>query len=418
MRAYPCRRHEQRAPGPLWRAARLAIPLRLALEVCSGAAAAPLAGCSEAQAPAADASAAPAEVDVGPGRGLHCALCRGAVRPCVCTLIENEHYVPDGGTTVPVLRLGTLRDGPLASADLLGPRGLAVGQHDALYVADTGSPFGSAVRRIAGGKIATIAGGRGLAYKDGPAASARFEGMHDLAMTPSGDVVVAAGYRLRRINAGVVSTLAGDGVKGYRDGPATQARFNFAYSVAAAADGAIYVGDWRNRRIRRIHRGKVTTVAGNGSAPSGTVPEGPALQLPIVGGGPIAVGPDGTVYFAQDVVVSKLQAGRVSTVAGSVEGYRDGPGRRALFDSIWSIAVGRRGEVYVADANDVIRVIENGRVRTYAGVGSLYSPSFVKRDGPARRASFSLSGASLAVDSRGLVYVAEGYIRRIRVILP
>ncbi|CUG04906.1 Hypothetical protein, putative [Bodo saltans] len=60
------------------------------------------------------------------------------------------------------------------------------------------------------------------------------------------------------------------GVPAYQDGIGTMARFSDPRGVAFNADEtAIYIGDWSNRRLRRIQISNmsVTTVAGTG-APS------------------------------------------------------------------------------------------------------------------------------------------------------
>jgi len=60
--------------------------------------------------------------------------------------------------------------------------------------------------------------------------------------------------------------LAGDGVRGTRDGDSGRARFSEPFGVAVAADGTIYIADAGDAdRIRRISPdGGVVTVAGGG----------------------------------------------------------------------------------------------------------------------------------------------------------
>ena len=62
---------------------------------------------------------------------------------------------------------------------------------------------------------------------------------------------------------GCVVTLAG-GAKGFADGPALAARFNTPEEVAVDGAGRVYIADSANNRIRVLYRGQVTTLAGNG----------------------------------------------------------------------------------------------------------------------------------------------------------
>jgi glucose/arabinose dehydrogenase len=61
-----------------------------------------------------------------------------------------------------------------------------------------------------------------------------------------------------------VSTLAGDGTEGDRDGTVEEARFNSPSDIAVGEDGTIYISENSNNVIRRIKDGQVTTLAGTG----------------------------------------------------------------------------------------------------------------------------------------------------------
>lgn len=75
---------------------------------------------------------------------------------------------------------------------------------------------------------------------------------------------------------GVDRIIAGDGKKGFRDGPADQARFDFGIgsyedlAMACDNEGTVYVSDFMNRRLRKLSRKPdgiwyVSTVSGGGS---------------------------------------------------------------------------------------------------------------------------------------------------------
>src|SRR3954469_4617182 len=115
--------------------------------------------------------------------------------------------------------------------------------------------------------VTTIAGLGVPGLADGIASLARFSDPFAVAVGPDGRIYVADGgnsNRIRRLDGDAVVTLAGSG-EGFEDGPAGRARFNTPSGIAVAADGAVYVADTGNHRIRRVGAdGRVTTVAGSG----------------------------------------------------------------------------------------------------------------------------------------------------------
>ena len=170
--------------------------------------------------------------------------------------------------------------------------------------------------------VSTLAGIGAEGFADGARADARFSGPEALAPLPDGSVVVADTYnhciRLIAAGGGAVSTLAGNGgEEGFADGPAAVARFYYPRGVVVGADGAIFVADWCNNRVRRIKDGAVTTFAGRGK-----------------------------------------------------RGGADGVGAAASFDMPWGLALGSGGILYVSEFGHRIRMISPaGSVTTLAGSG-------------------------------------------------
>jgi DNA-binding beta-propeller fold protein YncE len=82
------------------------------------------------------------------------------------------------------------------------------------------------------------------------------------------NVIVADTWNqgIRKITPqGHVSTLAGTGEKGNRDGEGAVAQFNFPCGVAVDGDGNGIVADTVNQRIRKVTpQGHVSTLAGTG----------------------------------------------------------------------------------------------------------------------------------------------------------
>src|ERR1700752_3928000 len=169
-----------------------------------------------------------------------------------------------------------------------------------------------------------------------------------------------------------VTTLAGDGSPLFRDG--RQSGFSDPFGVAVAKDGTIYVADaGESNRIRKISPdGNVTTLAGGSEGYADGVGPAASFNTPSA----LALGPDGNLFVA-DTGNNRIRKitpqGQVSTVAGDgTAGYVDGPLDKAQFNGPIGLAVSEGGDIYVADTyNDVIRMITTeGRVTTIAGAGS------------------------------------------------
>src|SRR5262245_37760064 len=202
-----------------------------------------------------------------------------------------------------------------------------------------------------------------------------------------------------------VAVLAGDGVPGTIDGVGTGARFSEPFGIAAAPDGTIFVADAGHAdRIRRVMPdGRVSTIAGEIAGFRDGIGSSAAFSTPSG----IALGPDGTLYVADtgnNAIRRITPDGSVSTLAGDgTPGYVDGPAHQARFNGPIGIAVAPDGRIVIADTyNDRIRVIDaSGAVTTLAGSGRPGAD-----DGIAESASFD-TPTGIAVDARGLVYVAD-----------
>src|SRR5690606_39438046 len=110
-------------------------------------------------------------------------------------------------------------------------------------------------RRIGpGGGVGTPAGGtEGCA--DGAGEQSRFHTPSALAVDGRGHLYVAdtGNHASRRVAPdGTVTTLAGDGIAGFRDGAADQARFHGPMGVAVDGAGRVFVADTWHDRIRVI----------------------------------------------------------------------------------------------------------------------------------------------------------------------
>ena len=319
----------------------------------------------------------------------------------------REDVLHPGWTAVVTVFAG---DGVAGSADggagrsrILDPFGVVPGPEGSVFITDSGpSPR---IRVVTGdGEIRTIAGGdRGFA--DGTGRAARFSTLSGLAMDRRGDLVVAdtGNHTIRRVTpAGAVSTLAGTLTPGYRDGVGSAAMFNGPLGVAIDASGRVVVADTYNDRIRAVHPdGTVVTLAGSGvrgfkdgaaaeaafDTPGGiAIDTASTVFVADTGNNAVrAIGPDGTVttvgppppeglwrpvgitasqdgflYVTDDRGrVVEIQPGvRARLLAGSRPGFADGTGGQARFRALAGIALVRPGLMVVADArNALLRLV-------------------------------------------------------------
>ncbi|HEV2721075.1 MAG TPA: hypothetical protein VG323_13725, partial [Thermoanaerobaculia bacterium] len=180
------------------------------------------------------------------------------------------------------------------------PRGMAFGSDGSLYVAE---PYFNIVRRFA----------------------------------PDGQVSIFAGVPAQCFACFV------DNV------PALQGRLNFPRDVAVAPDGSVYILDGTNQRVRRVSPdGIIRTVAGNGGrgqdnvnagAPNGD--GGPAVAAMLAAMNAIGLGPDGSLYIAEEFRIRRVGPdGIITTVVGNGNRGASGDGGPA---TAATIDIGRTG---------------------------------------------------------------------------
>lgn len=149
--------------------------------------------------------------------------------------------------------------GPARQASIAGARAVDVGSVGTVYLVER---QGNRVRAIdpQGEKIITVAGtgAKGYSGDGGPALEATFNGPKEIAADRLGHlfVVDTENHAIRRSqpNSGSVTTVAGAGTKGPGGdgGPGPRAQLARPHGVAVGPDGAIYIGDTENHRIRKV----------------------------------------------------------------------------------------------------------------------------------------------------------------------
>ena len=317
--------------------------------------------------------------------------------------------------------------------------------------------LGDGSRRSAQDVMTTVAGtgAIGTSGDGGPALEATLDDPTGVAIGPDGSVFIAdRSNKIRRVLPnGVLTVFAGGGSGPPGDGgPATQASLGPLGSLAVGPDGSVYFGQRLDGVIRRISPdGIINRVAGDRAIafcipdeqPSEDIEQraaclndgGSALAASIWGPEAIAVGPDGSVYFADgNYVVRKVNPnGIITTIAGGAFAAQPchyggdapwpgtacgdgGPARYAGLGLVEGIAAGPDGSVYVFDTGNraVRRIGPDGIINRVAGDGSGIG-GYSGDGGPATNARIYGYEAGLAVGPDGSLYIAQYHlVRRVK----
>jgi RHS repeat-associated protein len=223
-----------------------------------------------------------------------------------------------------------------------------------------GSWDGQVTKLDTSGNLTLLAGGGSNTEDDISAIEAKLSYPKGLAVDIEGNIYVAEGHRIRKIDTnGIITTVAGTGTYGYSGdgGPASRAQLFSPTDLAIDEWGNLFIADSGNRCVRKIdNSGMITTVAGTG-----------------------------------------------------VAGYSGdgGPAVEAELDLPERIAVDRVGNLYIGDYGAIRMVDTNGIIITLVGNGTT---GYSGDGGPASRAQ--LNGGDIALDPLGNLYIADA--RRIR----
>ena len=174
--------------------------------------------------------------------------------------------------------------------------------------------------------------------------------------------------------------------------------------IAFDGSGNLIVADSGTHTIKSINsKGEVSTLAGvEGRAGSADGDDGTALFHAPIG---VAIGSDGKIFIADTYNdrIRVIENGKVSTFAGSTRGFANGSGASATFDTPTGLAIWH-DKLLVADTgNRMIRIVEsNGDVATLAGSGDDNL-----KDGLLLAASF-VQPTAVTVDNNGSIFVTDG----------
>jgi len=151
--------------------------------------------------------------------------------------------------------------GPAIEARFSGTSGLAVDQAGNIYIASAGDGRVRVVDRS--GTIETVAGGgkKGVLAEGRPATEARLLWPRGVWVDAEGNLYIAdagargLGPRVRKVDpSGIITTVAGNGEQAFSGdgGVGIEASLDQPLGVTLGPDGALYIADFENARVRKV----------------------------------------------------------------------------------------------------------------------------------------------------------------------
>ncbi len=321
--------------------------------------------------------------------------------------------------------------GPAAAAALRNPADVAFDGAGNMLIADWSN---HRIRKVSNGIISTIAGGgiiiNGSFGDGGPAIRGVLRYPTQIATDTAGNVYIAdSQHRLIRFvqaSNQFIYTVAGTGTQGSTGdgGPAVQADMYDTYGVAVGSNGAFWATQTadtpksQHNRVRYVQGGIIESIVGGGLGDGGPAydalidPRGATSVQRTAGTADLyfADGPNHVVRWVDGATAT------MHTIAGvGVAGYSGdgGPATQAKLNMPVDVALDPAGNVYVADANNVVRRIDSrGIITTVAGNGTR---GYSGDGGPAVAAQLS-GPTGITVDNNGRLYIADNNNYRVRMV--
>lgn len=249
---------------------------------------------------------------------------------------------------------------------------------------------------------ATVFAGSGTAgYVNGTGTAAQFNQPYCIVADASNNLYVGDRMNgsIRKITpAGVVTTLAGNGISGSNDGTGSAASFTEPLGIALTSTGNLYVADYGNQKIRKVTMAGVVTTAITGYMAFG-----------------MAVDAANVIYFTnyfQNRVFKFTEGSNTPVlVAGDISaGNTDGTGAAARFNTPAGITVDGSGNLLVTDLYNysIRKITPAGAVTTLAGGTS------GTQDGQGSAAGFSGPIGICGDFANGAIYIADFANNRLR----
>jgi hypothetical protein len=292
--------------------------------------------------------------------------------------------------------------GAATSAKLNTPSGVFLDNASHVFFDDT---YNNVVRYTDASvppKIFTLAGNGSPGYSgdNGPATSAKLSQPQGVVVTSGGTIYIAdtGNNVIRKVDkiGGTITTYAGTGAQGWKDGTASGAQFNHPTGLAVDSAGNLFVADTHNDVVRKVTMtGTVTTIAGGtGGSTVGVCGfsgnTGPATNAQMCS--PTGLAVSGSALLISDTENNQVRhvlGGTITAFAGKGASGYDGDGGQAVkarLNRPTGVSYDTLGDVYIIDVkNDVIRqVTASGVISTFAGIAG--HPGFSGDNGAAEQA--------------------------------
>lgn len=251
----------------------------------------------------------------------------------------------------------------------------------------------------------------------GPALTAQFNGPHNLAVLPDGNVLIADTWngRIRKVDltTGRIATVPGYSV------PAAKAKTEGPYCIALdAAATHVYISDLRRVQVLDLKSSKLFLVAGNGE--KGVPTDGAlATASPLVDPRAVAVDHQGNVYILE----RNGHALRVVTPDGKIRTVVNASGKKGSTgdggDALLATMNGPKHLCVDLDDNVIIADAENNLVRKYVPA----TGKILRVAGTGKKGTAGLGGPpeqcelarphGVTVRSDGTLFITDSYNDRI-----
>jgi DNA-binding beta-propeller fold protein YncE len=307
---------------------------------------------------------------------------------------------------------------PATQARLLEPFGVDFDSAGSMFIIEmvTGNRL---LKMDSRGVLHHIAGqsAPGDAGDGGAALDAKFNGPHNLAVLPDGNILIADTWngRIRRVDvkAGTIASLRGFNV------PTERARTSGPYCIALDFAGTqLYIADLRRIHAIDLKSGATRVIAGNGE--KGVPADGSiATEAPLFDPRAVAVDRSGNIYVLErggNALRVISGDGKIRTVVNaSGKKGAEGDGGDALAATMNGpkhLCIDRENNVIIADAeNNVIRkyVPATGKILRVAGTGKKGSAGL---GGPPEQCELNRPHG-VTVHRDGTLFITDSYNNRI-----